>query len=163
MGVSHALLVHSGTAEASDLFKAVITMLDPHVALSVVPLPLPPANDAAKPLNGNGAAKESVPWIQQDLERAEQLRRELDIQALPTAGTAAKRWSPAEAIVELARQGEYDVVIIGKPSESSPQEGPPLDVEYILDHAPCWVCLVAPTPIPQEVDEGPVAAADPPP
>ena len=39
VGVSHALLVHSGTAEGSDLFKAVITMLDPHVAMSVVSLP----------------------------------------------------------------------------------------------------------------------------
>ena len=38
VGVSRALLVHPGTAEGSDLFKAVITMLDPHVAMSVVSL-----------------------------------------------------------------------------------------------------------------------------
>ena len=139
VGVSHALLVHSGTADASDLFKAVITMLDPHVALSVVPLPPPPTN---------GAAREAASWIQQDLERAEQLKRELDVQALPAGDMA-------QAIVELARQQQYDVVIIGKPSESSPHEGPPLDVDYILEHAPCWVCLVTPTPIPQEVDDGP--------
>ncbi len=131
VGVSRALLVHPGTAEGSDLFKAVITMLDPHVAMSVVPLPV-----KEKP-TGNG-----VSWLQQDVERAEQLRREVDIQTLPEG-------DPASGIVQLAEQGQYDVVIIGRPSDSSPYEAPPLDVDYVVRHAPCWVCLVAPTPIPR--------------
>ena len=33
VGVSRVLLVHDGTPESSDLFKAVLTMLDPQVAL----------------------------------------------------------------------------------------------------------------------------------
>ncbi len=138
VGVSHALLVHPGTAEGSDLFKAVITMLDPRVALSVVPLAL--ATDAPT---------EGIPWIQQDIDRAAQLRRELDIQWLPGSGT------PTQGVIELARKQQYDVVIVGRASESSPSQGPSLDVEYLLEHAPCWVCLVIPTPIPQEVDDTP--------
>jgi nucleotide-binding universal stress UspA family protein len=147
VGVSHALLVHSGTAEGSDLFKAVITMLDPHVAMSVVSLSF---KETAKETAAEGAS-----WIQQDIERAEQLSREMDIRTLPAG-------DPAQALVQLARDGQYNLIVIGKSSESSPQEGPPLDVDYILDHAPCWVCLVTPTPIPQEVDESPPTAPKPP-
>lgn len=135
VGIRRALLVHPCTAEGSDLFKAVITMLDAEVALSVAPLMA-----MAKP------EADGLSWVQQDIDRAVQLRRELDIQWLPEG-------EPAQAIVELALRQDFDVVIIGKPSESSTTEGPSLDVEYILDHAPCWVCLVTPTPIPQEVDE----------
>ena len=131
VGVNRALLVHPGTAEGSDLFKAVITMLDPHVAMSVVSLP---AQEAAPPEGGS--------WIQQDVERAEQLRRELDIQTLP-------KGDPAQAIVQLAKEGQYDVILIGRPSESSPYETLPFNVDYVVRHAPCWVCLVTPTAIPQ--------------
>ena len=135
VGVSRALLVHPCTAEGSDLFKAVLTMLDPEVALSVSPLTGPDQPDA-----------DGLTWVQQDVDRAEQLRRELDIQWLPEGDRA-------KAIVELAERLEYDVVIIGQASESSTSEEPPLDVDYIQDHAPCWVFLVTPTPIPQEVDD----------
>jgi nucleotide-binding universal stress UspA family protein len=131
VGVDRALLVHPGTAEGSDLFKAVITMLDAHVAMSVVSLP------AKQPTPAEGAS-----WVEQDVERAEQLRRELDILTLPKGDLA-------QAIVQLAKEGEYDVIIIARPSESSTYEGPALDAEYVVHHAPCWVCLVVPTAIPQ--------------
>ena len=134
VGVSRALLIHSGTAEGSDLFKAVITMLDPRVAMSVVAIPAKEAE-----------ASEGASWVEQDVERALQLKRELDIQVLPQGDTA-------QEIVRLAEREEYDVVIIGRASESSPSEAPPLDVEYVVRHAPCWVCLVTPTAIPAEVD-----------
>ena len=106
-------------------------MLDPHVAMSVVSLPVQEATPA-------GAAT----WIQQDVERAQQLRRELDILTLPKGDLA-------QAIVQLAKEGQYDVIIIARPSESSTYAGPPLDAEYVVRHAPCWVCLVTPTAIPQ--------------
>ena len=138
VGVSHALLVHPDTAEGSDLFKAVITMLDSHVALSIVVLP-------------GKKTTEGPSWVEQDVERATQLRRELDILKLPAG-------DPAQGIVELAEQRQFDVVLIGKPSESSPNHEPLLDADYVLDHAPCWVCLITPTPIPQEIDDaGPTA------
>jgi nucleotide-binding universal stress UspA family protein len=130
VGVNHALLVHPDTAEGSDLFKAVITMLDSHVAMSVVPLP-------------TKAAANGESWVQQDVKRAEQLRRELDIQALPEGDIA-------KGIVEVAKRGGYDLVIIG---QASAYETPPFNVDYVVGHAPCWVCLVTPSAIPPEVDE----------
>lgn len=135
VGVSRALLVHAGTAEGSDLFKAVITMLDPHVVMSVVALP-----------SGNDADADEACWVQQDMDRALQLRRELDIQALPEG-------NPAEEIVKLAQVEKYDLIILGEASKSSYGKAP-FDVPYIMAHAPCWVCLVTPTPIPREVDDG---------
>ncbi len=131
VGVDHALLVHPGTAEGSDLFKAVITMLDPHVAMSVVSLP-------------NAAAAEGgESWVQRDVKRAEQLRRELDIQVLPPGDIA-------RGIVQVAQRGDYDLLVIG---QASVYEAPPFDVEYVVHNAPCWVCLVTPTAIPREVDD----------
>jgi nucleotide-binding universal stress UspA family protein len=107
-------------------------MLDPHVAMSVVALPV------AEETAANGES-----WVQQDVKRAEQLRREMDIQVLP-------KGDPAEAVVQLAESGGYDVIIIG---QASPYEAPPLNVEYVMRHAPCWVCVVTPSAIPREVDE----------
>ncbi len=132
VGVNHALLVHPGTADGSDLFKAVITMLDPHIAMSVIPL-----STAAASLAGGES------WVQQDVKRTEQLKRELDIQVLPQGDVA-------QGIVHVAERGGYDLVIIG---QTSAYEPPPFDVDFVLHNAPCWVCLVTPTAIPREVDD----------
>ena len=148
VGVSRALLVHSGTAEGSDLFKAVITMLDPRVAMSVAAvnvvgtLRVPTVQPTSQRPHTECAGYN---WVEQDVERALQLKRELDIQVLPQGDTA-------QEIVRLAEREEYDVIIIGRASESSPSEAPSFDVEYVVRHAPCWVCLVTPTAIPAEVD-----------
>ena len=75
VGVDRVLLVHDGTPASSDLFQAVLTMLDPAVHLALVPL-APPGNE---PQNGQAV-------IQQDVERARQLGRELTVlqlRALP--------------------------------------------------------------------------------
>ena len=55
--------------------------------------------------------------------------------------------------MRLASEQKFDVILIGKPSESSLEAGPPLDMDYILEHAPCWVCLVTPKPIPNVADD----------
>jgi amino acid transporter len=131
VGIDRALLVHSGTAEGSDLFKAVLTMLDPDVALSIVALP-----------GGESGLVGGESWIDLDMKRAEQLRREVDLQGLP-AGDAAR------GIVQLAERDEYDAILIGMASPSSPSRLPPLDVDYVIRHAPCWVCVITPTAIPR--------------
>ena len=59
---------------------------------------------------------------------------------------------PAQEIVRLAAEQKFDVILIGKPSESSIEAGTPLDVDYIMEHAPCWVCVVSPKPIPNVAD-----------
>jgi amino acid transporter/nucleotide-binding universal stress UspA family protein len=135
VGVSRALLVHPGTAEGSDLFKAVITLLDPRVAMTVVSLPLKA-----------GVGAEEGSWVQQDVDRALQLKREIEFQTLPQG-------DPAQEILKLARSEEFNLVILGSPSKSSYEEVS-LNPDYIVEHAPCWVCVVTPTPIPRGVDDG---------
>jgi hypothetical protein len=138
VGVNRALLVHPCTAEGSDLFKAVLTMLDPHVAMSMVPLA---SQEGAAP---SGESCES--WIEQDVRRAAQLRRDVDVELLPKGDTA-------QGIVQLAERNDFDVIIVGQPSPSSPNQAPPFDIDYVIHHAPCWVCLVTPTAIPREPDD----------
>jgi hypothetical protein len=134
VGVSRALLVHPGTADGSDLFKAVITMLDSRVGMSVVSL---------SPQNSTGIDEHS--WLEEDVDRALQLRREIDLQTLPEG-------DPAEGIINLARCEKYDVVILGAPSRFSSATAS-LNLDYLVKHAPCWVCVVTPTAIPRDVDE----------
>ena len=61
----------------------------------------------------------------------------------------------AEELVRLAAEQDCDVLIIGLPSQSSPQEGAPLDTDYIVRHASCWVCLVSWPLIPQDAEVEP--------
>jgi nucleotide-binding universal stress UspA family protein len=135
VGVDRALLVHPDTAEGSDLFKAVLTMLDPHVAMVMAPLPA-----------ADGAASTGESWVEHDVKQAEQLRREVEVQTLPEG-------DPAHGIVQLAERDQYDVIIIGQASPLSPNPAPAFDVDYVVRHAPCWVCLVTPTAIPRETDK----------
>src|SRR5205807_6096613 len=119
--------------ESSDLFRAVLTMMDPQVTLAVVPLPV----KGPGPGEGSGI-------LEQDLERARHLKRDVEVIYL-AAG------EPEEEIVRLARDAPYDLVIIGLRREAAAEETALLDVDYVVEHAPCQVCLVAPPVIPQEV------------
>jgi amino acid transporter len=126
VGISHALFVHAGTAEGSDLFKAIITMLDPDVAMCV-------ASIAAE-----GKSTTPGAWVQQDIDYAKQLRRELSVKTLPEGKVA-------QGILQLAKQEHYGVIILGCDPEASPKEPSYIDVAYVVSHAPCWVCVVSPS------------------
>jgi nucleotide-binding universal stress UspA family protein len=135
VGVDHVLMVHDGSPASSDLFQAVLTMLDLQVALSVVPL-VPPGNE---PLNGHGL-------IQQDRERAQQLDRELHIHEVNKSNAAAE-------IVELAHNNQVDLIILPLLHEAMPATPTlPLDPQtsHIVRNAHCRVFLAAPPAIPQE-------------
>jgi nucleotide-binding universal stress UspA family protein len=134
VGVSRVMMVHADTSDSSDLFTIVLTMLDPQVTLTLVTLPA-----------REGTTVERN-WLRQDLERAGQLRREVDVQELPAG-------DPAKAIVELAKDRAFDVVIIGLASESATDDSPKLDTNYVVRHAPCRVFPVASLVIPQDVVE----------
>jgi nucleotide-binding universal stress UspA family protein len=129
VGVNRALLTHFDNPESSDLFKAVLTMLDPQVALTIVPV------------TKDGAGKPGT-WVQQDLDRAQQLKRELDFAPLPEG-------PPEPEIVRLAHARSFDLVIIGLPSDSGLEGIRPFDTNYIIQHAPCRICLVTPAVIPE--------------
>jgi nucleotide-binding universal stress UspA family protein len=133
VGVRRVLLVHSATAEGSDLFGAVLTMLDPLVSLTVVPVT---SADQAEPSS----------WLQHDLERARQLHREVEVTSLPGKALAAE-------IVQRARDAGCDLVIVGA---GIPQEtATPLDVPRLLHDAPCRVALISSPSLPEEVDATP--------
>ncbi len=127
LGVRRALFVHFENLESSDLFEAVLTMLDPKITLFVVRLPR--ACDA-------GQSR-----LQQDLLLAEQLRREVQKRDLGDQ-------DPATAIVRVAREDHADLIMMGLSAEFA--EPPPIDVNWVVRHAPCRVCLVAPPGIPQD-------------
>jgi amino acid transporter len=134
-GVDRVLLVHEGTQAGSDLFRAVLTMLDPQVVLAIVPT----VSNGAEPDNGPGV-------IQQDAERARRLGRELSVTGL--------KENTGEALVRLAQEGRYDLIILPVPEEPPPGQASRLDARahYVLDRAHCRVFLAAAPRIPQEVD-----------
>jgi len=142
VGVDRVLMAHDGSAQSSDLFEAVLTMLDPEVVLTLIPTQLADALDGAGVANNNGV-------LYLDQERAKQLGRELDICSLP--GDPAEL---GERIVTLAQNGKYDLIILSMPTEALapvPMQGGPTD--FVLRHAPCRVFLAAPPAIPLEPEK----------
>jgi amino acid transporter len=133
VGVSHVLLLHYGAAASSDLFAAALTMLDPLVALTVVSVPvesdLAPNNDL----------------LQQDLQRAEQLKREVEVCPLPAG-------DPNQQIVSLVKQLECDLLIMGEIDESMSELPLILDCRVIVRNSPCPVCLITLPAIPHETE-----------
>ncbi|HJT77770.1 MAG TPA: amino acid permease [Gemmataceae bacterium] len=139
IGVDRVLLTHDGSPVSSDLFQAVLTMLDPQVDLGLVSLV--PAG--SEPLNGPAL-------IHQDRVRAEKLGRELTVYDL--------RGDAGPGIVRLAHENQFDLIILCLPHEQA-GGAPALHdprAEYVLGHAHCRVFLAASPAIPQEVvDRGP--------
>ena len=121
-GVERVLLVHGDDRESSDLFQAVLTMLDPAIALTVLPV---------RPAGENGT-------LARDLERARQVERDVQTRTPPGVVTAV-------AVVDLAREGQYHLLIVGVGGET-----PALDAEYVVKHAPCRVFVAAPAVVPVE-------------
>jgi hypothetical protein len=134
VGVDRVLLLHDGSPANSDLFQAVVTMLDPQVALGIVPV----VPSSSGPLNGRGV-------VHQDEERARQLGRELQVISLPEPN--------GRAIVEQASKEQFDLIILPLSDESPNNPLGTLDdrSRYILQNAHCRVFLAAHPVIPQEV------------
>jgi amino acid transporter len=134
VGVDRVMLAHDGSPASSDLFQAVLTMLDRQVRLAL--LPVVPAG--SEPLNGHAV-------VYQDEERAKQLGRELERIDLPDPD--------GPAIVRRAREGEFDVIIVPLPGETPTDPLGALDPRwrYVIQNAHCRVLLATAPVIPQEV------------
>jgi nucleotide-binding universal stress UspA family protein len=134
VGVDRVLMVHDGTPACSDLFQAVLTMLDPGVQLAMVPI-IPVGSE---PLNGHNL-------VQQDQERARQLGREL--QFLNSNGQGGAE------VVRMARANQSDLIILPLHADAAARPSSPLDDLscHVLQHAHCRVFLAAAPVIPQEV------------
>jgi hypothetical protein len=125
VGVDRVILLHDGTRVASDLFQAVLTMLDPQVELTLAHVP----GDAA-----------TADLLRVDHERARALGRDLGIDIFG-ANYAAE-------LVERAREAQADLIILPRP----PGVNGKLDdqTEHILRDAHCLVFLATPPTIPDE-------------
>jgi len=132
VGVRHVLVVHDGTPEGTDLFLAAVTMLDPEVALTVVPVA---AGPEASPDPGR---------VAQDVQRVQQLKREVELRSLPAG-------NPAGQIVELARDLRCDLIVLVKAEEPQPGQQAHFDLDLLLRSSPCRVGLVASPRVPDEV------------
>ena len=138
IGVDRVLLAHDGTAVSSDLFKSVLTMLDPDVVLDLVSVT--PAESEAS--NGHGTEQ-----LKHDQELANHLGRELQVHSL------AEQLGPE--IVQVAHDGHYDLIIVALPAEQSHSSSSPrpLWTDHVLQHAHCLVFLAAQPVLPPEVAE----------
>jgi amino acid transporter len=133
VGVGRVLMLHDGTPVSSDLFRTVLTALDPLVALALVPV--------------EPAGEESFDqtYLQQDREQARHLRREVPVHEV--------KGDVGEAVVRLARQEGYGLIVVPLPAELPARPHQPLDGRsaHILKHAHCPVFLGAMPVVPHEI------------
>jgi hypothetical protein len=103
------------------------------VALTVVPIP-----DKSRPKNG-------TTFLQHDLDRAQQLKREVEVRQLPEG-------EPAEQLIALARELGCGLIVLGLLEDPPPGERPLVDVQTLVHGAPCAVCLFSAPALPEEPD-----------
>ena len=133
VGVAHVLVVHDNSSASSDLFAAMLTMLDPQVALTVAHLPanaVPPADQD---------------WLEQDMARAKRLRRAVEVRDLTPS-------DPAGQILSVARELECDLVVVNLQEEPEPGQLDRAAVDSLVRNSRCAVCTVTLPRIPEEVD-----------
>jgi nucleotide-binding universal stress UspA family protein len=136
VGVDRVLLVHQISPAGKDLFQAVLTMLDPQVPLTLVPV-FP-----------DGRASANDPGIlYQEQEQANQLGREIQVETI--------RGGLGSEVVRLAHEEQFDLIILPLPAELPAAPNVPLTdwANFILRHAHCPVFLAAAPAVPQEVGD----------
>jgi amino acid transporter len=143
VGVERVLMVHDGTAASSDVFQAVMTMLDPQVTLDLA-APEVHKKAAEASAAANLADSMHLTPLAHDQERARKLGREMEVHALTSD------WGPA--IVRLAQEGHYGIVVLPIPAEA-PDGARIKWIDFVRNHASCPVALVTLPVIPQQVDE----------
>jgi amino acid transporter/nucleotide-binding universal stress UspA family protein len=139
LGVNRVLLAHDGTSTSHDLFQEVITMLDPDVTLDLVSVPPPLLHDAEV---------QAASVLAPDEQWAKKLGRTVVVLQFPGL--------PGPGLVQLARDGRYDLVVVAFPepySEARRDQRPIPWLGYLLEHSPCTVFVAAPAAIPTEVEE----------
>jgi nucleotide-binding universal stress UspA family protein len=126
VGVDRVLMVHDGSRAGSDLFRSVLTMLDPQVGLA---LAYSPGADAAPTV------------LRTDHEKAENLGRDVTIHMLGGGEYGTE-------LVQLARETQADLLILPRPLPNGRK--PDAEAEYVLRHVHCPVFLALPASIPDE-------------
>jgi amino acid transporter len=127
VGVDRVLLVHEDSPAGLDVYHALLTSLDPAVALALAVLPAMDGRDGAG----------TLPGIR---EQAEQIGRELA--AEPVEGD----WG--RDIVRRAKDGQFDLIIVPLPADALMPTVPDW-VGIVLRDAHCRVLLATAPAIPQ--------------
>jgi hypothetical protein len=136
IGVNSVLFFHDGTPESTDLFAALLTMLDPQVTLRI-------AQPAGTPEQATQVR------VQQDMQRASRLHRDASLETLPDGELES-------SLLKLTTDGQADMLVCGVFTVMDAGHYR-IDTEFLLRHARCHVCFIAPPGIPQEAEEsGPV-------
>jgi hypothetical protein len=135
IGIRRVLLVHDGTPSGHDVFEWMLTMISRDVQLDLVPVAPP----EVVPRNGHDP-------IQLDQQHAAQLGRSIQL-------LAAEPQSGPE-VVQLARDGNYDVLVLPWSDANWPPATATADdwLSYVRRNAPCSVFLAAHPVIPREVE-----------
>jgi hypothetical protein len=107
-------------------------MLDPKVALGVVPFAKPDANGART--------------LDVDLQQAEQLDRHVTVHSLENGRLSNE-------IIKVIREGSYDLLVLNKAPNGSTPEDKALDWKLLLNNAPCRIFLSVPASIPMEPEQ----------
>jgi nucleotide-binding universal stress UspA family protein len=130
VGVDRVLMVHDGSRAGSDLFRGMLTMLDPQGGLALAYAPGP---DAAPTV------------LRTDHEKAEHLGRDVRIHMLAGGEYGGEQ-------VQLSRETGADLIVL--PDTAHGRSDAEEQVEYVRRHAHCPVLAATPPSIPE------VAAAD---
>jgi amino acid transporter len=134
IGVRRVLLAHDGTLTSHDVFEWLLTMLSSNVDLDLV---------AVTPMIGHSNSGRAS--LEHDQDHALQIGRKLNILAAePQTGSD---------IVRLAREGNYNVVVLPW-SEEARSNSLPVESDwayYVLQNAPCSVFLASHPVVPKEV------------
>jgi amino acid transporter len=133
VGVRLVLFVHDGSREASDLFQALLTMLDKAVGADVAEV-VPPEDAVAREL------------IDSDLARAGRLGRQPRVHHNLTDKTVAR-------ISDLVHDQHYDLVIASRGRESYVEQADHFDPAQLYKYLPCRVMLASPPAIPDEPEQ----------
>jgi amino acid transporter/nucleotide-binding universal stress UspA family protein len=134
VGIDRVLMLHDGTPGSSDLFQEVLTLIDPQVFLALAPV-APEGEEKAPTAN----------LIPHDQERARQLGRDVRLVKLGRGD--------GEEVVRVAKEGQYDLIILGLPVEPPAGQNGRVDARalFVMDRAHCRVFLAAAPLIPREV------------
>lgn len=144
VGVDRVLLFHDATPAGSDVFQAVLTMLDPQVVLDLAVSGAEIKAQAMPEPHLQKSTGSIQPPLAHDQDQAHKLGREVEL--LPLNGD----WG--NAIVQYAQEGKYDLIILPVPAADSRIPLPPW-IDQVRQNAKCPVALFAPPVIPREVDE----------
>ena len=98
-----SLLVHEDTSSSSDLFSAILTMIDPAVTLTIV-------NIAGGEMDGC-----ETNFLQQDIDRAKQLRRNIGQKQLPPG-------EPSMNLAVMAMELKVNLIVLGKHDDAEGEQ-----------------------------------------